>query len=73
MDFYLEAEASELLNTFESAYSIAWETCEQIEIYINQYYDGNTEQFLLEVAHSCDYFSMAPVLRQFIADKQKSN
>ena len=34
MEFYLEAEARELLSTFECAYSIAWETCEDIEAYV---------------------------------------
>ena len=34
MEFYLEAEAHELLSTFESAYSMAWDTCEGIEAYI---------------------------------------
>ena len=31
MEFYMEAEARELLSTFESAYSMAWETSEDIE------------------------------------------
>ena len=73
MEFYLEAEARELLSTFECAYSMAWETCEDIEAYVEQHYDGDTEQFLFEVAHSCDYFSMAPVLREFIAKKQNKD
>ena len=71
MEFYLEAEARELLSTFESAYSMAWDTCEDIEAYIEQHYDGDIEQFLFEVAHSCDYFSMASVLREFIDQKTK--
>ena len=71
MEFYLEAEAHELMSTFESAYSMAWDTCEEIEAYIEQHYDGDIEQFLFEVAHSCDYFSMASVLREFIDQKTK--
>lgn len=73
MEFYMEAEARELLSTFESAYSMAWETSEDIEQYIEDNYDGNTEQFLFEVAHTCDYFSMATVLKDFIASKKKYN
>lgn len=72
MEFYLEVEARELLSEFESAYSMAWETCEEIESFIQQSYDGNTEQFLFEVAHNCDYFSMAPVLKDFITSKSKT-
>ena len=72
MEFYLEVEARELLSTFESAYSMAWETCEDIEAYVEQHYDGNVKQFLFEVAHSCDYFSIAPILREFITKQQNS-
>ena len=72
MEFYLEVEARELLSSFESAYSMAWETFEEIESFIQQSYNGDTEQFLFEVAHNCDYFSMAPVLRQFITSKTKN-
>ena len=73
MEFYMQAEACELLSTFECAYSMAWETFEEIEQYIEENYDGDIEQFLYEVAHNCDYFSMAPVLRDFITSKLKNN
>jgi hypothetical protein len=29
-DFYLEAEAHELLSEFDSAYNVAWETAQDI-------------------------------------------
>ena len=73
MDFYLKVEACELLSTFESAYSMTWDTFEQIESFVQQSYDGDMEQFIFDVAHNCDYFSMAPVLRDFITSKLKNN
>ena len=67
------AGAKELLCDFESSFSTAWGTVEEIEDYINQYYGGDTEQFLFEVAHSCDYFSLSKPLREFIdQNKNKS-
>jgi hypothetical protein len=30
MEFYLEAEAHELLSEFDSAYNVAWETAQDI-------------------------------------------
>ena len=32
---------------------------------------GNTEQFLFDVAHSCDYFSLSPILKEFLNDNTK--
>lgn len=72
MEFYLEVEARELLCDFESAYSTAWETCEQIEQYIDRYYGGDVATFIYEVAHNCDYFSIAPILQDFISQKRSS-
>ena len=66
MDFTLEAEARELLNAFDSAYTIAWENAQDIEVYIKKSCGGNAEKFLSDVARTCDYFSIAPILRQFI-------
>lgn len=66
MDFTLDAEARELLNAFDSAYTIAWESAQDIEAYIKERCGGNAEIFLSDVAHTCDYFSIAPILRQFI-------
>lgn len=71
MELYLEAEARELLTAFESAYSMAWETAQEIESFVEDSYDGNMEQFLSDVAHTCDYFSMAPILRQFFDEHMK--
>lgn len=71
MELYLEVEARELLNAFESAYSMAWETAQEIEAFIEDSYAGNTEQFLSDVAHTCDYFSLAPILRQFFDENSK--
>lgn len=65
MDFSLEVEARELLSAFDSAYTLAWESAEDIWAFIKESYDGDTERFLSDVAHSCDYFSLAPVLRAF--------
>ena len=72
MEFYLEAEARELLSDFERAYSIAWDTVEEIEQYVERYYNGDFETFLFEVAHNCDYFSIAPILQEFITHKRNS-
>lgn len=71
MELYLEVEARELLNAFESAYSTAWETAQDIEAFIEESYNGDTEQFLSDVARSCDYFSLAPILRQFFDENSK--
>ena len=66
MDLTLDAEVRELLNAFDSAYTIAWESAQDIEAYIKKSCGGNAEKFLSDVAHTCDYFSIAPILRQFI-------
>lgn len=66
MDFYLEAEARELLNAFDSAYTITWESAQDIEAYIKKSCSGNAEKFLSDVARTCDYFSIAATLKQFI-------
>ena len=66
MDFTLDAEVQELLNTFDSAYTIAWENAQDIAEFISKSYGGNAEKFLSDVARTCDYFSIAPILRQFI-------
>ena len=71
MEFYLEAEMRELLSAFDSACIIAWETAQDIEEFVKVSYDGDTEQFLSDVAHSCDYFSLAPILRQFFDENSK--
>ena len=71
MEFYLESEMRELLSAFDSAYIIAWETAQDIEEFVKASYDGDTEQFLSDVAHSCDYFSLAPILRQFFDENSK--
>ena len=31
MEFYMEAEMKELVAHFEDAYSMAWDTCEEIQ------------------------------------------
>lgn len=73
MEFYMQAEMQELVAHFEDAYFMAWDTCEEIQEYIRDHYEGNTEQFLSDVAHNCDYFSMSPILREFIDKIEKSN
>lgn len=73
MEFYMEAEMRELIGDFEESYSMAWNTCKEIQEHIKNHYEGNTEQFLSDVAHNCDYFSMSPILRDFIDKIEKSN
>lgn len=73
MEFYMEAEMRELIGDFEESYSMAWNTCKEIQVHIKNHYEGNTEQFLSDVAHNCDYFSMSPILRDFIDKIEKSN
>ena len=43
MEFYLESEMRELLSAFDSAYIITWETAQDIEEFIKESYDGDTE------------------------------
>ena len=62
-DFYMQAEARELLEDFESAYSEAWITAQDVLKYINDYYGGDRNRFLQDVAQSCDYCSAAEALR----------
>ena len=49
MDLTLDAEARELLNAFDSAYTIAWENAQDIEAYIKMSCGGNAEKFLSDV------------------------
>lgn len=63
IEFYMQAEARELLEDFESAFSIVWDSAQDILNYINVEYNGNKEQFLFEVAHNCDYCSTAEALK----------
>ena len=62
-EFYMQVEARELLEDFESAYQDAWFVAQDILKYIDDEYNGDREQFLYDVAHSCDYFSTAEVLK----------
>ena len=62
-EFYMQAEARELLEDFESAYSEAWIAAQDVLAYIEEEYDGDRERFLYEVAHNCDYFSASEALR----------
>ena len=63
MDFYMEVEARELLEEFESAYQDAWFVAQDILKYIDDEYNGDRERFLYEVANCCDYFSTAEALK----------
>ena len=72
MDLYLEAEMQELLSTFDEAYTWTWNTAQDIELFIENSYDGDVEQFLSDVAHNCDYFSLAPILKQFFDENTKN-
>ena len=63
IEFYMQAEGRELLEDFESAFSIVWDSAQDILKYIEVEYNGNKEQFLFEIAHSCDYCSTAEALR----------
>ena len=62
-EFYMEVEARELLEDFESAYQDAWFVAQDILKYIDNEYDGDRYRFLYEVAHCCDYFSAADALK----------
>lgn len=73
MEYQFEGEICSLIEEFECAYLMALETVEQIESYVDKYYDGDTETFLFCLSHSCDYFSMSPILKDFIAIKEKNN
>lgn len=43
MELYLEVEVRELLNAFESAYSMAWDTAQDVEAFVKDNYDGDME------------------------------
>ena len=62
-EFYMEVEARELLEDFESAYSEAWFVAQDILKYIDDEYNGDRDRFLYEVEHCCDYFSTAEALK----------
>ena len=72
MEYQFESQMCSLIEEFECAYLMALETVEQIEIYVDKYYDGDTETFLYCLAHSCDYFSLSPAIRDFITQKEKN-
>ena len=65
MDFYLEAEAKELLYDFESAYSTLYEEYSTIKEYAEKYYAGGIQQFIYDVRRSQDYFSLAKPMIAF--------
>lgn len=73
MEYQFEGEICSLVEEFECAYLMALETVEQIESYVDKYYGGDTETFLFCLSHSCDYFSLSPVIRDFITLKEKNN
>ena len=62
-EFYMQVEARELLEDFESAYSETWFVAQDILKYIENEYCGDRERFLYDVANCCDYFSTAEVLK----------
>ena len=61
-EFYMQAEARELLDGFENAYSEAWFVAQDILKYIDEEYCGDKDRFLYEIANCCDYFSTAEAL-----------
>ena len=73
MEHQFEGEICSLIEEFECAYLMALETVEQIESYVDKDYGGDTETFLFCLAHSCDYFSLSPIIRDFISQKEKHN
>ena len=62
-EFYMQAEARELLENFESAFSETWFCAQDILKYIDDEYGGDRDLFLYQVAHCCDYFSAAEALK----------
>ena len=72
MDLEFPNEVCSLIEELECAYLMALETVEQIESYVDKYYGGDAEMFLFCLAHSCDYFSLSPIIRDFIFQKEKN-
>ena len=70
-EFYMEAEARELLEDFENAFSEAWTAAQDIQTYIDKEYHGDRTQFLHEVAHCCDCFSAADALKTIFEYSEK--
>ena len=62
-EFYMQAEARELLEDFESAFSETWFCAQDILKYIDDEYGGDREKFLKDVATCCDYCSSANALK----------
>ena len=70
-EFYMQAEARELLEDFENAYSEAWFDAQDILKYIEEKYGGDRQAFLDNVAHSCDYCSAAEALKSVFGISEK--
>lgn len=54
-----------LLTDFESAYSALWEEYCAIKEYADKNYEDGIRQFIDDVRHSCDYFSLSKPMIAF--------
>ena len=70
-EFYMQVEARELLEEFESAYSAAWFVAQDILKYIDDEYNGDRERFLYDVANCCDYYSSEEALKSIFEVSEK--
>lgn len=60
---YLPIRAKVLLADFESAFSNTYDAAQDILNYIDDYYEGNRNDFLNEALHDCDYYTVAQALK----------
>ena len=70
-DFYVQAEARELLEDFENAFQDAWFVAQDILEYIKKEYNGDRDAFLNDVAQNCDYCSSAEALKSVFGISEK--
>ena len=70
-NFYMQAEARELLEDFEESFQETWFIAKDILKYIDDQYDGDRKRFLYDVAHCGDYFSAAEALKSVFGFSEK--
>ena len=62
-ELFLTKTQKELIENFENEFSNLWETLQDIQAYVNEFYDGDRWAFLDELDKSCDYCTTSKLMR----------
>lgn len=62
-ELYLSKDEKELIRNFEIVFQCLWDSLQDIQHYVNEFYDGDRWAFLDELDKSCDYCTTSKLMR----------